>query len=181
MNNDMIKLKNTIETYKTSSPILVVGDAFKLFLKAWKYKTISLIDDKHLEEVISYYQFVEPNTPLVIFDLAILSKKSLNKLLKFIEEYKHPLILGSSIDVFDNILLSRIKTYIRFSKEGIQSELLTLGDGLRVLEELSERDISTVDKVRKQLKYSPQIYYYENIISIKRGKDKILSILGGGE
>ena len=183
MNNksNMIKLKTTIETYKTSSPILIVGGAFKLFLKAWKYKTISIIDESHLEEVIEYYQFVEPTTPLVIYDLSILSKKALNRLLKFIEEYKHPLILGSTLDNFDNILLSRIKTYVRFNTDEIKSELMTLGAGLRAMEELTVKDTSSIDRIKQLQKYSPQLYYYEQTIKARRGKDKIISILGGGE
>ena len=179
--NNKIKLKTAIESYKTSSPILLVDEAFRLFIKTWKYKTVSIADEKDLEEVIGYYQFVEPNTPLVIYDLSILSKKALNRLLKFLEEYKHPIILGASVDNFDNILLSRIKTYIRFSKDSTSSEMLSIGAGIRALDDLEVKDTSSIDRTRKLMKYSPQLYYYEQVIKTKRGKDKIISILGGGE
>lgn len=175
--SDIKVLKAKVEDIRNTSPMLIVGPAMKTFLKAWKYKTISISDSKDLKEVIDYYSYVEPSYPLVIYDLAILNKSSLNLLLKFIEEYKYPLILLSSYDNFDSILLSRIKTFLKFSGEPIKSNMLSLGDGIRALNDIDTKDLSNIDLTRKYLEYCPKLYQLNKSIKVHRNKSKIIDIL----
>lgn len=170
-------LKESIENLKNTSPILIVGDAMTLFLSAWKYKTVSISNHKDLAEVIAYYSLVEPSTPLVIYDIVNVPKDKMPMLLKFIEDYKYPIILLGSYDNFDNILLSRIKTFIKFSSNKVTSEFLPTSDGLRVLSEKISPDMTHADKNKLYTKYCPKMYYIDKSLTIYKNKSKILDIL----
>lgn len=173
-----LDLKNSIEDIYNTSPLLIIGEARLLFLKAWKYKVnnVSKIDD--LRELVTYYALVQDNKPIVIDDLSLLQPNALRVLLKLVEESKTPIILLSSYDNIDSILLSRIKTYIRF-EEKVQSDFLSLQDFYNVLIEKDFADSKYSDKLKFYKNKCPQYIQLEHMLKTSSNKNKILSILSG--
>lgn len=170
-------LKKTIEDLDNTSPVLIIGDAMTLFLKAWKYKTVSISNVNDLKDAVDYYSMVAPSTPLVIYDLSIIPKDKLSILLKFVEEYKHPLILLGSIDNFDSIILSRIKTFVKFNVSKTSCDFLTTREGLKLSDDKLSKDMSNVDKNKFYMKYCPKLYYLDKSLSVYKNKNKIIDIL----
>jgi hypothetical protein len=173
-----IDLTNSIENVYTTSPLLIIGEARLLFIKAWKYKINNISNLNDLRELVNYYATIQDNKPIVIDDLSLLQPNALRVLLKFVEESKTPLILLSSFDNIDSILLSRIKTFIRF-EEKIQSSFLNLNDFYNLLMDKDFSDTKNSDKMKFYRDKCPKYIQLEPLIKLSSNKDKILSILSG--
>lgn len=171
-----LDLKHAIEHIYDTSPILIVGEARLLFLKLWKYKVNRVSNTKDLREVSEYYSLVDDTKPIVIDDLSLIQGNSLKILLKLIEESKTPIILLSSFDNLDSILLSRIKTFIRF-KEEIKSEFLSLNKFYSVLADKDFSDSKASDKVKFYRDKCPLYLPLDYDLKLSSNKDRILSIL----
>ena len=171
-----IDLKRAIEDIYNTSPLLIIGEARLLFIKAWKYKINSVSNTKELRDIIDYYSTVQDNKPIVIDDLSLLQENSLKLLLKLVEESKSPIILLGTYDNIDKILLSRIKTYIRF-KESIKSEFLDFKSFYEQLQEKDFSDSRESDKILFYLKKCPKYLSLDYDIKTSSNKNKILSIL----
>jgi hypothetical protein len=173
-------LKKCIEDIYNTSPLLIVGEARLLFLRAWQYKVNRVTNTKELREVTNYYSTIKDSKPIVIDDLSLLQESSLKLLLKLVEESKTPVILLSSYDNLDSILLSRIKTFIRFN-EPIHSDFLDLQSFYDVLVEKDFKDSKASDKLKFYLEKCPMYLQLEYDLNTSSNKNKILSILAGGE
>lgn len=173
-------LKQAIEDIYNTSPLLIVGDARLLFLKAWQYKVNRVTNTKELREVTNYYATVKDSKPIVIDDLSLLQESSLKLLLKLVEESKTPVILLSSYDNLDSILLSRIRTFIRF-KEDIKSDFLSLSEFYDILVEKDFKDSKASDKLKFYVSKCPKYLQLDYELATSSNKNKILSILTGGE
>ena len=171
-----LDLKYAIEHIYDTSPLLIIGEARLLFIKAWKYKINNVSNTKELRDIIDYYSTVQDNKPIVIDDLSLLQENSLKLLLKLVEESKSPIILLGTYDNIDKILLSRIKTYIRF-KEPIKSEFLDFKSFYEQLQEKDFSDSRESDKILFYLKKCPKYLSLDYDIKMSSNKNKILSIL----
>jgi hypothetical protein len=118
------------------------------------------------------------NEKLVIDDLSLIQQGSLKLLLKLVEESKIPIILLSSFDNIDKILLSRIKTYIRFD-EPIKSDFLSLSDFYDVLSNKDFKDSKQSDKLTFYRDKCPMYLELDYYINTSSNKNKLLSILSG--
>lgn len=170
-------LKEKVQNYKNSCPMLICGDAMKWFNKAWKYKTVSITTKEELKELAEYYSLVTPSTPLVLYDLAYLPSNSLNILLKLVEDAKFPIILLSSVDNFNNILLSRIKTFVKFYDNELDSKFLPIEDAIDLIESKEDKDQVELDKIKLRRDYCPSLYYLEKTVGKGRNSKKIIEIL----
>ena len=168
-------LIQSVNNIKTTSPLLIVGEAYYTFKKAYKGKIIT-VNMENIREVVAYYSTVKLDYILVLEDIALLSSNATNFLLKLVEDIDYPLILLASYDNVNSILLSRIKTFVKFSKE-VSSEFLPPKKGLEVIEDKLSPDTAYIDKVRYQLQYSPRLYYLDHIVGNTRNKSKFISIL----
>lgn len=173
-----IDLKNSIENIYNTAPLLIVGEARLLFIKAWKYKINRVSNTKELRELADYYSSIKDTKPLVIDDLSLIQQGSLKLLLKLVEESKIPIILLSSFDNIDKILLSRIKTYIRFD-EPIKSDFLSLSDFYDVLSNKDFKDSKQSDKLTFYRDKCPMYLELDYYINTSSNKNKLLSILSG--
>ena len=173
-----IDLKKCIENIYNTSPILIIGDARLLFIKAWQYKINRVSNTKDLRELVDYYSTIEDSKPLVIDDLSLIQSSSLKLLLKLVEESKTPVILLSSFDNIDMILLSRIKTFIRFN-EPIKSDFLPLSDFYDALSNKDFKDSKQSDKLMFYRDKCPMYLELDFYIKTSPNRDKLLSILGG--
>lgn len=173
-------LKFSIENIYDTSPVLIVGEARLTFLRAWQYKVNRVTNTKELREVTNYYATVKDSKPIVIDDLSLLQESSLKLLLKLVEESKTPVILLSSYDNLDSILLSRIRTFIRF-KEDIKSDFLSLSEFYDILVEKDFKDSKASDKLKFYVSKCPKYLQLDYELATSSNKNKILSILTGGE
>ena len=109
-------LMDTVNNVFKTSPILLIGEECVLtFSKAWEGKIIE-IDKDNIKDIVEYYSILTLSYPLVLEDISNLNTTQVNYLLKLIEESKNPIILLASYDNINSILLSRIKTVIKFKK-----------------------------------------------------------------
>lgn len=168
-------LVESVNNLRDTSPLLILGEAYYVFRKAWKDKIVS-INSENVKEIVEYYSSVKLDYPLVLEDLALLSSKNLSHLLKLIEETKSPVILLASFDNINEILLSRIKTIIKFNKP-CSCEFKTAEEGLAIIDESLSNDSSYNDILRYQAKYSPMLYYIESSLVNVNNKRRYINIL----
>lgn len=168
-------LVEVVNNLKETSPILIMGEAYYVFKKAWKDKIIYL-DNENIIDIVSYYSVVKTDYPLVFEDISYLRPQAVNYLLKLVEESKTPLILLASVDNINEILLSRIKSKIKVVKP-VSSEFRTPKEGLDIIEESLSKDSAFYDVVRYQAKYSPYLYYLESNLKNVSNSRKIIEIL----
>ena len=167
-------LMNTVNNVFKTSPILLIGEECILtFSKAWEGKIVE-IDKDNIKEVVEYYSITKLSYPLVIRDISTLNNVQVNYLLKLIEESKNPIILLASYDNLNNILLSRIKTVIKF-RSNITSELKSDKESIEAIKEGLEKDLSYKDKISLIRDISPRYYLLESEPPNKN-KDKFINI-----
>ena len=168
-------LMNTINNIFKTSPVLLIGEECVLtFSKAWEGKIIE-IDKDNIKDIVEYYSMLTLSYPLVIRDISTLNNVQVNYLLKLIEESKNPIILLASYDNINSILLSRIKTVIKF-KNSITSELKDDIESIDSIREKLEKDLSYKDKITLIRDISPRYYLLETSLPNKN-KDKYINIL----
>ena len=170
-------LKESVENVFDTAPLLIVGDAYKLFRKAWKHKVISVRNAEDVREMVEYYTSVNIDYPLVIEDVALLNANAVNLLLKLVEDASYPVILLSSYDNINGILLSRVKTFIKFTNSPIECAFMKPKDALQVVDEKSGSDTKIIERYKAELKFSPLLYYFEMNEARGSNKSKILDIL----
>ena len=168
-------LMDTVNNVFKTSPILLIGEECVLtFSKAWEGKIIE-IDKDNIKDIVEYYSMLTLSYPLVIRDISTLNNVQVNYLLKLIEESKNPIILLASYDNINSILLSRIKTVIKF-KNSITSELKDDIESIDSIREKLEKDLSYKDKITLIRDISPRYYLLETSLPNKN-KDKYINIL----
>jgi len=171
----MEELVNDIEKH---TPALLLGDAVKDFIKQYdgKIDRVRNIDD--VREIVSYYMNL-PNLDriLVIEGLSFLNRRASFMLLKLVEESTLSIILLSRFDNVSEIILSRIKTIIKYKKSKTKSEFLNIESGVDVVREKLSDDSHYYDELKYYSKFSPILYYIKSNINVERNKDKIMSIL----
>ena len=168
-------LMDTINNIFKTSPVLLIGEECVLtFSKAWEGKIIE-IDKDNIKDIVEYYSMLTLSYPLVIRDISTLNNVQVNYLLKLIEESKNPIILLASYDNINSILLSRIKTVIKF-KNSITSELKDDIESIDSIREKLEKDLSYKDKITLIRDISPRYYLLEASLPNKN-KDKYINIL----
>lgn len=182
MKENLIKLKKAVENYDDMSPILICGEAYTYFRKAWKYKIVHVSTNQEVKDVVDYYSMLTLDKPLVLDDLSNLSTHGINLILKLVEEAKFPIILLASVDNINDILLSRVKTVVKFGKP-IESKFLNANDGLGMLENANLQDSNQLTKLKFIASHSPILYSYDFKFPKVSGhmKRKLISIVGRDE
>lgn len=172
------EIGNFIIDIEKYSPVLLLGDAVKDFIQVYDGKIDRVRNIDEVREIVSYYM----NLPsldriLVIEGLSFLNKKASFMLLKLVEESSLPIILLSRFDNISEIILSRIRTIMKYNKGKIKSEFLGLGDGVEVVNDKLSDDSHYYDELKNYSKYCPLLYYVKSNINVGRNKHKILNIL----
>ena len=168
-------LVDKVNNISKTSPLLLVGEAYLTFKKFYDGKIVE-ITKENIKEIVEYYSITTLNYPLVLEDISTLSSIQVNYLLKLIEESKTPIILLSSYDNIKSILLSRVKTYLRF-KEEVSSELKNDIESIESIKERVDTNTSYKDKVLLMRDISPQYYLLDLEFSSMKNKDKYINIL----
>lgn len=159
-------------------PVLIMGDAVTDFKKEYNGPIVSVKDIAELKEIIAYYSGISKlDRQLVIEDISFLGKDANTTLLKFVEECKLDLILLSKFDKMDEVLLSRIKRIIKYSKIPTESRFLRCSEGLEQMEESLSPDSHYFDRVRYMGKLAPKLILLDKTVKVKRIKNKIASFI----
>ena len=167
-------LMDTVNNVFKTSPLLLIGESYLIFKKSYEGKIIE-IDKDNIKDIVEYYSMLTLSYPLVLEDISNLNTTQVNYLLKLIEESKNPIILLASYDNINSILLSRIKTVIKF-KNSITSELKDDIESIDSIREKLEKDLSYKDKITLIRDISPRYYLLETSLPNKN-KDKYINIL----
>lgn len=170
-----IQLVKVVNNIKDTSPLLLVGEAYLVFRKKYNGKIIEVTKD-NVKEIVEYYSSVTLPYPLVLEDISSLSATSVNYLLKLIEEAKYPIILLSSYDNMNNILLSRIKTFMKVNASNT-SEFREGKEALDLIADKLDKEMSYKDKLETIGNISPIYYKVNKEVSGLRNKDKYINIL----
>ena len=167
-------LMDTVNNVFKTSPLLLIGESYLIFKKSYEGKIIE-IDKDNIKDIVEYYSMLTLSYPLVIRDISTLNNVQVNYLLKLLEESKNPIILLASYDNINSILLSRIKTIIKF-KSSITSELKDDIESIEAIKEGLEKDLSYKDKISLIRDISPRYYLLKSELPNKN-KDKFINIL----
>ena len=111
----MDKMKNI----GNNTPALLVGGAADMFKKVYRGNIYHAYDIKSLREFVAQFRGLKLDSPIVLDDLSRLNQMAQATLLKIIEDGDFPFIILSSEDKVSSIILSRIKTFIKFPREEI--------------------------------------------------------------
>lgn len=174
------RVKEIIEDIEGNSPILLLGQATMDFKKHYDKRIDRVSNAEKVKEVVSYYTNLPAlRVPLVLDGISFLNKKSIFTLLKLVEEATFPVVLLSKFDKISPIVLSRVKTVLKYQSEKTTSEFLPISEGLEILNDKLDDDSHYFDRLKYINKYSPLIYFIESNLGNVRNKDKILNIIGG--
>lgn len=172
------KVRTTVKSVKTNSPILLMSDAVVLFKKIYSGPIKSVSNSDEVRELVSYYYGVkELSHPLIIEDLSNLSESASFLLLKLVEEATYPIILLSLYDKVSPILLSRCKSVLKFSLTDFSCNFLPAFKGKEAMDEYLSEDSSKMDQIRWMRDNSPMLFYYKTILKEVVNVDKMLNIL----
>lgn len=159
-------------------PAVFIGDAVVDFKKIFTGYVNSIQSLDELREFVAYYNNIPVlDRVLVLEDISFLPKGSEGTLLKFVEETSLKLILLSRFDKMSNIMLSRIKTVVKYYKEGVSSQFLPVSRGYTALDEALKDTTSYYDRVRYIGKLSPKIIFLESNVRQSRNRSKIVSFV----
>ncbi len=171
----MGQLKNALTDLKANSPLLIMASAVEDFLKVYKGPIKEVRDSEDVRELVSYYLSISSiGYPLVISDLSYLTSNATNLLLKKVEETNFPIVLLAKYDNVSPMLLSRMKTVVKYYNHQISSELLGVKEGLRTLDGLGQ-EIDYFDRLNEIVRKSPKIYYYDRALGYVKNKKKLMT------
>lgn len=178
MNKNEERVKDIIKNIEYYSPVIFIGNSVLDFKKIYNKRVIRVTDAESVRDIVSYYMNIDNlDVPLVVDGLSFLEEKSMFLLLKLVEESSFPIILLSRFDKVSPIILSRIKTIIKYQTEKVNSEFLDCSDGEEIVKEKLSEESSYFDRLKYISKFSPKMYYYEKQLNNVRNKEKIKSIL----
>lgn len=159
-------------------PKIIVGDAVLDFKKEYNGPIVQVTSIPELKEVIAYYTGIEQlERILVIEDISFLGNDANAALLKFVEETKLKLVLLSRYDKLDEVLLSRVRHFIKYYKEETESKFLRCSEGNTKIEESLSEDSHYFDRVRYMSKLAPKLFLIEKSMKVKRVRNKVFSFV----
>lgn len=180
MNREEIeKIVNILnpEHIQETCPALLVGKAVSLFKKMYQGSIQELKNTDDVRDFISAYTGISSSKPVVISDIGYLNKQTTFLLLKLIEEAKFPAIILSTDDKVDSIIMSRIKTFIKFPvDEKTNNNLVPISDAYN---HVYGEEKTIIDKTTYYAENCPLLYKLENDIPFNKYRNSMIEILGG--
>ena len=105
----------TISEIEKVSPSLFLYGAATVFRKQYKFPIKRVTSFQEVRDLVGQYTGVSTlDYQLVIEDLFLLNGMAILTLLKLVEDSRFPVVVLSSYDCVDPILLSRFKTVYKF-------------------------------------------------------------------
>lgn len=162
---------------KETCPVLLIGKSVSLFKHLYKGSIRELKNTDDVRDFVSEYTGIESSKPVVISDIGYLNKSASFLLLKLIEEAKFPAIILSTEDKVDSIILSRIKTLVKFPLDDkTDNSLLPVSNAFQMV----YGDEKTVmNKISFYAENCPELYKLESDIPFNKYRNSMIEILGG--
>lgn len=174
---ELLKVLNP-NTIRDTSPVLLVGKAVPLFKQMYKDPIRELKNTEDVKDFIMEYTGKTFSKPVVISDLGYLQKQTAFLLLKLIEEAMFPVILLSTEDKIDSILLSRVKRVVKFPlDERTDNSFMPISDAFNKVYGDSEE--KPVNKINFYAENCPMLYKLESEIPYNKYRNSMIEILGG--
>ena len=175
--NEIFKVLNP-KTIQETCPVLLIGKAVMLFKQMYKGVINELKNSNDVRDFVSDYTGIESSKPVVISDIGYLDKKTAFLLLKLVEEAKFPVILLSTEDKVDSILLSRVKRIVKFPKDELtDNKLISVSDAYN---QVYGEEKKVIDKIKFYAENCPMLYKIESDIPYSKYRNAMIEILGGG-
>lgn len=168
------------QTIKETCPVLLIGRAVQLFKTMYKGIIFELKNTEDVKEFVSDYTGITSSKPVVISDIGYLTKHASFLLLKLVEEAKFPVIVLSSEDKVDSILLSRIKRIVKFPMDNnTNNKLISVSDAFNQVYHVEEGQKKVVNKIQFYAENCPELYKLECDIPYNQYRNAMIEILGG--
>lgn len=159
-------------------PALIIGDGVRDFLRFYKWPIKMINTREEMIELVSYFTGVSKlDYPLVIGDLSFYRPDDVFFLLKFIEESKLNIILLSKFDNISPIVLSRIKTVIKYNSFEEVGSSEDMQKAREFVESKTVENTSEFDKVRLQRSVNASLYMNDRRFPFSANRSKLVSIL----
>lgn len=178
-------LINAISNIKEVSPVLLIGGAASLFKKLNKTHSIIVVNNtQQVRDFVSEYMGMSYTQPVIISDVGQLQYDAAFILLKLIEESKFPIILLSSRDRISRILLSRIKTIIKFPIDAnTGSNLLSPKEATEMLASTQGSSEGEVKMSKNEMdkfyaEESPMLYHVTKNTPYTHNRDMLIEMMG---
>ena len=158
-------------------PVLLVGKAVSLFKQMYKDPIRELKNNNDVKEFVTEYTGITSPKPVVISDIGYLQSNTAFLLLKLVEEAKFPVILLSTEDKVDSILLSRVKRGIKFPMDEITgNNLISIPDAFA---QVYGDEKKIINKIKYYAENCPQLYRLESDVPYNKYRNAMIEILGG--
>lgn len=183
VNEMLYKQSNTIKevlnpiNIKETCPVLLIGKAVQIFKQMYSGQVNELKNTADVKEFIQEYTGKSFSKPVVISDIGYLQRQAAFLLLKLVEEAKFPVILLSTEDTVDSILLSRIKRIVKFPlDENSGNSLMKVSDAFN---QVYGENKKVQDKTKFYAENCPQLYQLESEVPYNKYRNGMIEILGG--
>lgn len=174
---EILKVLNP-KTIQETCPVLLIGKAVSLFKNMYTGDINELKNTDDVREFISVYTGMISSKPVVISDLGYLSFHAAFLLLKLVEEAKFPVILLSTEDKVDSILLSRVKRIVKFPLNEItNNNLVPIASAFEQVYGSDNKKI--MNKVQFYAENCPQLYKLECEIPYGKFRNSMIELIGG--
>lgn len=172
------QIKEIVRSPDQYAPALLMASAALDFKRLYEHPIRTVRTTEEVRDLVAYYISLRSlEHCLVIEDLSFLQEQASFLLLKLVEESEFPVVLLSTFDKVSPIILSRIKTFVKYSKEKTTSDFLDVEVGISRLLDLSP-DSHYFDRVKNMARNCPKLYFYEASFGKVRNREKIIRILG---
>lgn len=173
------------QTIQETCPVLLVGGAVAVFKHTYKGTINELKNTEDVKEFVMGYTGIKSSKPVVISDIGYLKSNASFLLLKLVEESSFPVILLSTIDKVDSILLSRIKRIVKFPKDvNSGNTFMPMADAYDYVygedksEDTNKRKLTVSEKMTFYAENCPSLYEIEMKVPYGKNRNSIIEILG---
>lgn len=169
------------KTIQEASPVLLVGKAVSLFKTIYKDPIRELKNTNDVKEFVTEYTGIKSSKPVVISDIGYLTKNAAFLVLKLVEEAKFPVIILSTEDKVDSILLSRVKRTVKFPMdERTNNSLMSVSSAFgQVYGNDESNQTRVVNKIQFYAENCPELYRIESEVPYNKYRNAMIEILGG--
>ena len=180
------RLYNELKSIKSKTPILLVGGAVTLFKKMYKGNIYKITNADETRDFVANFYGLELDKPIVLEDISLLSYDTQFLLLKLVEEAKFPIVILTLQDKVSPIILSRIKTYIKFPLDlDIECKFMEMPDAQNELDNIMDEKKLTMDNTDKTEEFRekfyaescPELLYLEHSMGFIKNKKSYIEIM----
>lgn len=178
------QLYDNIKNINNKTPLMIVGGAVPMFKRMYKGNIYRITNPNETRDFVSNFTGLTLDKPVVLEDISLLSYGAQFLLLKLVEEAKFPIVLLTLQDRVSPIILSRVKTYIKFPLDfDVKCNNMDIATAQTELDRMvEEQKISPSNKEETNKFYAencPELLYLESTVGYVKNKRKYIELLKG--